>query len=102
MAAVKEDAQFVAVAPERGATQLPAAGRQQLTELVALAVEAPPFNAGLGVKGGDAVVRCGYVQHAVDHQRRAFEESRRGLVLLERRFPVGPLPREAKPGDVVG
>ena len=101
MPAVEEHAEPVAVAPERGTAQLPAARRQDLTELVRLAVEPPQFPAGLGVQRRHAVVGRGDVQHAVDHQRRGLEETGRGAELLERRLPVLPLPGDAEPLDVL-
>ena len=84
MTAAQENADVVAVAPERRAAQLPAARRQQLSELVGFAVEPPQLLAVLSVNRRDAVVRRRDVEHTVEHQRRAFEKPRRGLVLLRR------------------
>src|SRR6476620_2675693 len=87
-AAVQENKEAAVIAPERGPTQLPAATRQNLAELVALAVEAPEFFAGLGVERCDVVVGSGHIQHAVDHQGRALEITRRGGIFGERRLPM--------------
>src|SRR6185503_18253336 len=93
MTAVEEQAHLIAIAPDRGAAQLPAAARQYLTELVGGAIEPPPLLAGLRIERGDAVVRRRHVQRAVDHQRRRLELTRHRVVFLERRLPVLPLPR---------
>src|SRR5947207_6951597 len=102
MAAVQEDAQLAAVAPERRAAQLPSARRQELAELVGLSVKAPELFAGLGIKRRHAVVWRRHIEHAVDHERRAFEKARRGLVFLERCFPMLPLPGYLQPLHVPG
>src|SRR5262249_26555438 len=78
--AVEENADVVAIAPERGAAQLPPARGQKLSELVSLSVETPQLFSALGIERCDVVVRRRDVEDAVDHQRRTFELTRKRLV----------------------
>src|SRR5262245_5934961 len=94
MTAVQEDSQLVTVAPEGRATQFPTACRQQLTKLVALAVEPPEFLAGFRIERRNVVVRRRDVQDAVEHQRHRFELAWRRAVLFERHVEMFPLPRD--------
>ena len=63
-----------------------------MAELVPFTIESPQFLACFGIERRNVVIWRGDVQHAADHERRALEETRYGVVFLERRLPMFPLP----------
>src|SRR5262245_16123514 len=96
MAAVQENIQAAAFAPEGCASQFPTTARQHLAELVRFAVKAPEFFAGLGIERRNAVVGCGHVEDTVNHQGSSLEKPRCRSIFLEGRFPVLPLPHNVQ------
>src|SRR5215510_5337817 len=96
IAAVQENVEPSVAAPERSPSELPAAGRQELSKLVRFAVESPQLSARLGIQRSNTVIgRCD-VENTVDHQRGCLEKTRSRSVLLERRLPMLPLPRDVE------
>jgi hypothetical protein len=67
IATVQENKKPSTVAPESRPSQLPAAARKNLAQLVGFAVETPELAAGFSIERGDAVVGRRDVQNAIDH-----------------------------------